>query len=198
MDQWISTDELEEACSAVEMVAEVLGGVAADCYRWRWAILALHATVQGFMVCALRGGNGLAAMPDVVEEKWLQAYRNGTERPAEKLDSFLNLYKKTKSKRMMFFVHSRSFAPQGSQGTSIKKLNALRNEFTHFLPRSWSLEVGDLPRIAADCIDFVRFLAFESGNILWYRDGQRERVQRAIGNAREVLVALEAEAKGGA
>jgi hypothetical protein len=59
MTHYLRTDEVEEAISAIEMVAESVAGVKADIYRWKWALIALHSAVQGFMVLALRGSNGL-------------------------------------------------------------------------------------------------------------------------------------------
>lgn len=191
MEQWIDTDELEETTSALEMFAEVVGSLVAVRYRWRWAILALHAAVQGFMVCALRGSNGLAVLRDDIAEEWLEAREKGLPFPEEKLDSFLNLYRKTKSTRMIFYVHSRQFEPSGTQGSSIKRLNSLRNEFTHFLPRIWALEVSGLPCICRDCVDFIEFLALQSGNILWFREGQQERVGASLTAARQSLAEVE-------
>lgn len=191
MEQWLNTDELEEAISALEMCAETLGTASSDPYRWRWAVLSLHGAVQGFMVCALRGTNGLAALPKKIEAKWLEAHEKNLPPPEEKLDSFLNLYKKIKGKRMLFYVNSRPLRPSSTQGSSIKKLNMLRNEFTHFLPRTWSLEVSGIPRICLDCLDVIDFLALQCGNILWFRDGLRERTEAAVASARQLLADIE-------
>jgi len=95
--QYLDTDEFEEAVSAVEMVAESVPRAAADIYRWKWALIALHSAVQGFMVLALRGGNGLNALKDDVAAKWIEADEKGLPYPKERLDTYEKLYEKVKS-----------------------------------------------------------------------------------------------------
>jgi len=187
MNNWLRTDEFEEAVSALEMVPEAAAAVSNDIYRWKWVILAVHNALQGFMVLALRGGNGLAALRDDVAQAWLEAYRQGTKYPRDKLDSFLNLYKKIKSDRMLFYVTSLKFVPKGSQGRSIKKLNALRNNFIHFIPKGWSLEVSGLPEICLDSLAIINFLGWESGNIIFHKTNMASRAKKALDEAQRIL-----------
>jgi hypothetical protein len=51
------------------------------------------------------------------------------------------------------YVHSQRFVPKGSQGDSVKRLNRLRNEYIHFTPRVWVLELAGLPKIAEDSLE---------------------------------------------
>lgn len=179
-EHWLHTDEHEEAVSALKTVAEWSGQIEGDILLWRWLTVALHNTIQGFMVLALRGSDGFLPLKDNVASQWLSAYREGGDYPVEKLDSFLNLYKKVKSKKMLYFIHSKRVVATDTQDRSVKKLNAIRNEFIHFLPRSWSLEVSGLPKICLDCLALVEFLAWESGNIIWHKERHNERVGLAI------------------
>jgi hypothetical protein len=191
MTHYLSTDEVEEAISAIEMVSESVAGAKVDIYRWKWALIALHSAVQGFMVLALRGSNGLAVLKDDVAAAWLDAYDKNLPLPEERLDSYENLYKKAKGDRMLIYGHSRKFVPNGSQGGSINKLKDLRDDFIHFVPKGWSLEVSGLPRIFADCLDFIEFLGWECGNVLWHEVALESRAKVAIGSARAAI----AEAK---
>lgn len=187
---YLETDEAEEAVSALETVSESLARARSDLYRWKWVLIALHNAVQGFMVLALRGGNGLSALKDDVAAAWLEAYEKNTPLPAERLDSYENLYKKIKGNRMLMFGHSKKFAPKGSQGASINKLKDLRDEFIHFVPRGWSLEVSGLPRLASDCLDVIDFLGWECGNVLWHEPNVESRAKAAISSARASLTDL--------
>jgi hypothetical protein len=187
----LRTNEHEEAASALEALAEWAERVEKDIGYWRWVVLALHNTVQGSMVLALRGSDGLRPLRDDIAAKWLTAYRDGGQYPIEKLDSFLNRYKKVQSDTMLFFVHSRKVIPSRTLGRSVKKLNSLRNDFVHFLPRSWSLEVSGLPEICLDCLALVEFLAWECGNIIWHEEEHRERGKAAITLARNHFNSLE-------
>jgi hypothetical protein len=187
MTHYLHTDEVEEAISAIEMVAESVAGVKADIYRWKWALIALHSAVQGFMVLALRGSNGLAALKDDVAAEWLDAYEKHLPLPKERLDSYKNLYKKVKGDRMLLFGHRKKFVPNGGQGGSINKLKELRDDFIHFVPKGWSLEVSGLPRIFADCLDFIEFLGWECGNVPWHETTLESRGKVAMGSARKAI-----------
>jgi hypothetical protein len=116
---YLRTDEAEEAVSAIEMVSESVTMAKSDIYRWKWALIALHSGVQGFLVLAPRGGNGLAALKDEVAAAWLEAHEKNGPYPEERLDSYENLYKKVKSDRMLMYGHSKKFVPVGARGGSI-------------------------------------------------------------------------------
>lgn len=187
MDLWLRTNETEEAVSALEMLAEAAPSLLADSYRWKWAIIATHNALQGFMVLALRHGNGLLALKDEIAAQWLKAYRGGGKYPVEKLDNFLNLYKKVKSDRMLCYVHSKKFMAAPDHNRSVRKLNELRNEFIHFVPKGWSLKLTDLPEICLCCLEVIEFLGWESGNIILHEEVQEKRALSALKKAKKVL-----------
>lgn len=165
---YMRTDEESEAVAALAMVARMAGEVTSDIYAWRWVVLALHNAVQGFMALSLRHGNGFLALSPRCFAAWMDAYENNGEYPREELDTYLNLYKKVKSRDIGSVGGNRPFTPSGSQGRSIRKLNELRNEFIHFTPKGWSLEVTGLPQICMDCLKLVAFLGWETQNIFWH------------------------------
>lgn len=163
------TDEENEAMDALYMAARFAEKAATDIRMWRWVIIALHNAVQGFMVLSLRHGNGLAALTEESAAAWLTAYEaNATTYPEEKLDSYLCLYKKIKSATYGTLGGNQKFVPRGSQGRSIRKLNRIRNDFIHFTPKGWSLELAGLPRICLDALALLSFLGWETSNILWH------------------------------
>ena len=88
---------------------------------------------------------------------------------------------------MHFFIHSKKLETTGSQDKSIQRLNSLRDDFIHFLPQSWSIEVSGLPMICRDCLDIIHFLGWESGNVFWYEQDKRIRAEKAITLARSNL-----------
>lgn len=190
-EHWLRTNEQEEAVSSLEATSDWVRRVERDVDFWRWVVLALHNSTQGFMVLALRGSDGLLPLRDKIASQWVEAYRTDGKYPEEKLDSFLNLYKKIQSDRILFFVHSAKFVPTGTQDRNVRKLNALRNDFIHFLPRSWFLEVSGLPRLCLDCIEVVRFLGWECGNVLWHEEPRQDRALAALERARIGLELME-------
>lgn len=184
---WLRTDEYEEAASAAEAAADFSSTVLDDPYRWKWVLIAVHNTVQGFMVLALRRGNGLLALRDDIAAAWLKAHREGGPFPKEKLDNFLNLYAKIKTDAAAGYVHSKRFTPGPTHDRSMKKLNEFRNKFIHFVPMGWSLELAGLPGICIDCLTVANFLHTDGGNIFWNHATLRRRADRALRRATKLL-----------
>jgi hypothetical protein len=190
---YFRTNHFDEAVSAIEAVADFSASVVTDPYRWKWVVAAVHGTVQAFMVLALHRGNGLLAMPDKRRDEWLTKYRAGEPLPPDRMDSFLNLYKKVKTDAAAGWVHSKPFVPCETSDESMRKLNEIRNDFIHFMPKVWALELAGLPSICLDCLAVARFLHGEGGNILWHKGEQRERAEEAFGRAEHALRSAAAE-----
>ncbi|MGA3058424.1 MAG: hypothetical protein ABSE70_10390 [Candidatus Limnocylindrales bacterium] len=190
MPAYLRTDAQEEAVSALEMFSDSLGAIATNRYRWKWAVLALHAAVQGFMVLGLRGSNDFDVLSPAAAKDWLAAVEAGDPPPFDqkRLDTFLGLYRKVKSDRMLRYVNSKQFHPGKTHDRSLAILNELRNEFTHFLPKHWSLEVSGLPAICGDCLDLIEFLGWDSGNVMWIGDDVEVRTRRALAEARRQIL----------
>lgn len=175
---YMRTNEEAEAAGAINMASRFSEELETDFKPWRWLVIALHNAVQGFMVLSLRHGNGLLALDDESFAKWMEAHEKSGPYPRnEKLDSYLNLYKKVKSESLGRMGGNKNFVPSGTQGKSIKKLNEIRNEFIHFTPKGWSLEVNGLPRICLDCLALIRFLGWETENIFWHEIEHKEQAQ---------------------
>jgi hypothetical protein len=193
---WLITDGAVETVSAFEVFAEEAQKLSADPYRWKWAIIALHSGLQGIMVLALQGSHGLHVLRAKDAKRWMDAHEGGGPYPDDlKLDDFLSLYKKIKGDKMLKYIDSRKFIPKGTQGSSVKLLNQLRNEFVHFTPRVWALDLVGLPTMASDCLDVAAFLAWESHNFALKEDVLNERMDRACKSARALMSAMR-EKKG--
>lgn len=191
MARYLLTDEYEEAISALEMVTESLEKARVDAYRWKWVLIALHSAVQGFMVLALRGSNNLAVLKKKNAVKWSEAFRNNRLLPDECLDTYPNLYSKVQNAELMQkYTYSIVFNPSGSQDHSIKMLNRLRNEFIHFVPKGWRLEVSELPTMVIDCLSFINFLGWQCGNVLWYDPDVELRAKAAVASAQTIATEL--------
>lgn len=176
---YLRTDEEFEAANAMQMAAQFASGLETDIHLWRWVVIALHNAAQGVMVLSLRHGNGLLALSAESYSEWMAAYEKDETPPPEKLDSYLNLYKKVKHQEIGQIGGNARFVPYGSEGRDIKRLNKLRNEFIHFTPKSWSLEINGLPRICLSTAKLISFLALETMNIFWHTTEARQRLSDA-------------------
>jgi hypothetical protein len=156
---YLRTDQWTYAVSSVESAIDFAARAEEEPSWWRWLIVGLHSTVQGFMVLALEQGNGFAVMRPDIAAAWLKAYENGTPFPDDKMDFFLALYAKVKVKGGLGYFGDKPFVPRPTHDWSMLNLNEIRNEFIHFMPKGWALELAGLPKIARECVEAAEFLA---------------------------------------
>ena len=187
MDNYLNTNHWVDAVASLETAQEFCSRVTLDEAYWKWALIAVHSGVQGFMVLALEHGNALLAMKNDIAARWLKAHNAGAPYPEEKMDFFLNLYEKVKSDAVCRYVESKKFVPGPSHDYSMKKLNELQNNFIHFLPKVWSVELVGLPAVCLECLEIAHFLGWESGTILWHDSDLYQRGQRALAMLRASL-----------
>ena len=184
---WMRTDYRHEGVHALEMVVEQLGEVPEDSYRWKWVVVATHNALHAFMVAAVSGSDLLGAMTKSYARHWREQNERG-EHPTmpERLADFPELFERTQTQPKRF-VHAKNLKPTDEQKESVGRLNWWRGEFIHYKPRSLSLEVSGFPQIVKDCLDVVRFLAFESMYVFHGQDEWTERTDRALHGAVALL-----------
>lgn len=191
--EYLRTSEHEEAVRSLEWAEIQARGLATDPYAWKWVLVALHNATQGFMVLALWNGNGLLTLRPRVAEKWLKAYQNGGPFPAQKLDEFLSLYAKVKDGSNFHTIGAGPYKPNLTADRSLELLNEVRNEFIHFTPKGWSLELAGLPTLGLDALGLIEFLGWQSTAITWYRRVHQVRAKRALKRLRKTLNTVQAE-----
>lgn len=191
----LETNEENEAFQSLVMSNEQLLLVDADSYRWKWAIIALHNSLQNFMTIALSNGNILSTLK-ADSAKTLSAYWETRDMEPDYpdkllLDVFPSLYSKIKSDAMKVYVNSRSFIATADIDLSVARLNSLRNSFIHYIPRHLILELDGLPKIAFDALAVIEFLLVSSGNVRFFDNSMQAEAIELIPAIRSRLVQLE-------
>ncbi|MEK0338422.1 MAG: hypothetical protein QQN41_13410, partial [Nitrosopumilus sp.] len=109
------------------------------------------------------------------------------------LDTFLNLFKKIKSEKMLRSTHSKKFESTTEIDSCVKKVNILRNKFIHFIPGGWLLEVSGLPKICVHCLEIIEFMGWESNNVFWLNEELEERCKIALEECKNTFNELNEE-----
>jgi len=171
-------DERLDAMASLEILVEILPKVITAPHQWKWAVLSLHAALQGFMVLALQGTNDLDVLRKDHAIAWMEFYegKKDLEKPL-KLDYFDELYKKIKSDVMLKLTHSKKFEPSPSQDESVRRLQSERNNLAHYVPATSLLDVRVWVELILDVIPIIEFLVFESNNVSFYEEEKQEQVR---------------------
>lgn len=150
---WLRLNELENAIDSLEMVSYFLENIKAQT-KWKWAILALHQALYGFAISASSG-----------------FVQNAVTRPSKrypegKLISIWEAIDFAKEPADTTSEFHNSLVLSSDEEWAIKKLvDDFRNEFEHFNPKLWSVEVSGMPKIFSLIIRVVRFIALESKRV---------------------------------
>jgi hypothetical protein len=190
MSPWLTTDETNEAVGALEMAARHLEEAAQDAHMWKWALLALHNAIQGFMVLALRGTWAVGTLSQDVRDRQIAAHHallkaieqgdHAAVEAAEEqerrlwaenhLAGFNWLYARIKDEdqwAMRQWGNDKVFDPGPTCDQSMEHLKSLRDDYLHFVPKTRTDSVTRFTTIALDGLSMIAFLMNETNLITW-------------------------------
>jgi len=173
--KWLRLSEETNALDYLEQAYHYIRQTERNVSAWKWVVLTLHGALYGFAICACRG----TAPRNVVR----------TKKGIEKLISFNDALKCCQDPSSMYMtVMSRHLQLSGQQKESIRKLKCeLRNNFEHYIPKGWSIEIHGMPQIAIDVLKVIRFLALDTGNYVHLTQAQKKRVKSLIFQSKRIL-----------
>lgn len=174
LPEFIEVDEHEDVVNTLEFLARIVSTLESHPQDWKWIIIATHNALQGALVCTISGTNGTGALIK-----------------KERLASLRKLYERAKENNFMANFDGQSLKTTDEQDKDIELLNdKLRNKFSHFTPKGWSIETAGLPRIVLNAMTIIKFLMLSPpANMLRLEENQRERAQQAITHICEQLSA---------
>ena len=153
---WLSTDEADDVAGSIRHALRSSAFLADDPQTWKWIALTVHAALQGACVCHLTTTAApVGAVTKANAAEWLgyfeESRTNGDAKaPQTKLMALPELLKAIRKPRS-----AGDASNEGGISVSDKELNWLRyfhdvvrNQFVHFDPMGWSLEVSGIPEIA--------------------------------------------------
>ena len=164
---WLRIDETEDAVDNIEMVHHFLVQLHGP-IRWKWAILSLHQALYGFAVGATKPSDSSLALKK-------------PEDPESQLISIWTALDRAKDPDWMPRIDWNPLVTSTAEDEAIDKIvNEFRNEFAHFRPQGWSIEVSGMPSLFIHVLRVIRHLALDSNTILFIPDELRDRTERAL------------------
>lgn len=155
-ENWIQTDEAEDVAGSIRHVLRAAQFVREDPLAWKWVVLALHSALQGACVCHLTTTTTpIGAVTERNAVEWLKYFDDSRINPKAKPPKtyLMTLPDLLKAVRKPGSAGDRSYASK--VGISEPELHWLRrfhddvrNQFVHFEPMGWSIEVSGIPELA--------------------------------------------------
>ncbi|MNE33186.1 hypothetical protein D3C80_1268400 [compost metagenome] len=156
VERWIQTDEIEDVAASIRHVIRVAEFVSEDCQAWKWVTMALHSALQGACVCHLTTTSApIGAVTRRNAEEWQTFFEesrsdSSATMPKTHLMSLPDLLKAVRTPYSA--GDNRNDAGIPISDSELRWLcrfhDNIRNQFVHFEPMGWSIEVSGIPDIA--------------------------------------------------
>lgn len=170
-EKWLSFSEETNSLDCLEQAYHYMCQTEKNANAWKWVILTLHGALYGSAICACKGTN-----PNNVKKK---TKKGVIKQKLISLDEALELCQDPSWMRMT--IDSKHLQLSDQQRESIWKLkHLLRNNFEHYIPKGWSIEIHGMPQIALDVLEVIRFLALETGNYVHLNEAQKRRIKSIV------------------
>lgn len=165
---WLRIEEHTNALNYLVMLSQFVLKINEDPFYWKWIMITLHGAIYGFAVSTIRG-------TDV--ESVIINTKNG-----ERLISFNEALRRCQNKSwMQYALLNETLILSESQKKSIRKMKDLfRNEFMHFKPKGWSIELHLFIKITLDCLDVIRFLGIQTYSGYRYNLSKQRKIKSLI------------------
>lgn len=164
---WLRTDESEDVAASVRHCFASLKLSQTDLHAIKWVLLSLHSALQRACVCHLTttfGPVGAVTKQNTLEWiKWSEDSRNDSvlSPPATKIANLPELLKR---------IRKSNSAGDGSNASGISLSSSeydwwsrihceIRNQFTHFAPMGWSIDVSGVPALVQLTARLIRDIA---------------------------------------
>ena len=168
-EKWLRFTVETNALDFLEQAGKFIKLTESDIKAWKWVILALHGALYGFAICACRSTSG---------ENIIRRTKKGAKRLIT-LDEALSICQNRNCMGTLY--GGKPLELTDNQEYSIKILKqSLRNNFEHYIPKGWSMEIHGLPSIAMNILDVIRFLSIETFRYQHLNQTQRRRIKSII------------------
>lgn len=169
---WIRYSEETNSLDYLEKTYFFIREIEKDRTAWKWVILCTHSALYGFAICALKGTSPANV---TTKDDWLIGFPEAIKRCQD-------------PKWMRMTVVSKLLQLTPEQEQSINRLQKeFRNNFEHYVPKLWAIEVSGMPNIIGHSLDVIRFLALESRNYTHLSPSQIIKIKSLIFQSQKLL-----------
>lgn len=154
-DNWIRADEAQDVTGSIRHTLATIRLIEQDPLAWKWVVIALHSALQGACVCHLvTTAAPVGAVKEHNAEQWLAYFEASRADPNARPPKtyLMELPELLKAVRKPHSAGDRSNATgvliSDSEFYLLRRFHTdFRNQFVHFEPMGWSIEVSGIPEI---------------------------------------------------
>ncbi len=192
MEHYLRIDEKENAVDSLQKATEFLKNTKNSQLYWKWFIVATHHAVYHFMLLALQNTDlsgiwkeqpkkGLPKLVDYGLSRKVVDTNNSENQLVNFTEAFMRIQKPD---RMGRYVNTKPFVADTKHKEAATYLNTiLRDNFVHFSPKGWSIEISFIIEAVSPMLEVVEFLVLNSGR-LFMDEQQRNSIQSDIAQIR--------------
>ena len=166
--EFYETNLKENAIDDLEKLFKFLELAKQDKSYWKWVIIALHSSLYKFMLLALKNSDCSGICEQGERKKVELVYKIDSFNSKNKLISFLKAFEWIQdTEKMSRYMNSKAFISTPETDEAMRKLNTtLRNQFFHFKPMDWLIEIQLIKEIKQRTLSIIRFILFESNTVM--------------------------------
>ena len=200
MNAFVRADECQDVLGSLETCAFSLAQARRSERAWKWVVLSLHSALQGAMVCHLSGTERLGTLQDRDATEWREwndrSIQEGGEDagdpPPERLADANELFKRLhRSAARIEDGCGGVISITEQQKISFKWLHELRNGFSHFSPRGWSIGLPGTKQAINNVLDIMCLIADDDWPFRHMGEQDRNVLRSKIEEVRREADAIE-------
>ncbi len=164
-------DEQSNAIDYLEKAYFFIKLTQKDPHVWKWVTISLHGALYGFAICACKGTSSNNVTIKTKKEKLI--YFDTALKNCQDSKWVQNPLKLSNQER-----------------DSIRKLkDHFRNNFEHFIPKSWIIPISIFPNMSFDVLTVIRFLALKTGiyTDIYFNSNQKKKIKSYIFQSKKIL-----------
>src|SRR5690348_737558 len=181
------TDTESDAVESLAAAADFFERATSNPSYWKWAVVALHSAVQGFLVLSLDQGNGLLVQKPSRAKEILAVLQGCPGRLDPYMDNFMGLYRKAADPAN--FPNGKPPIPvDPALAAAIELFDQWRHDFLHFNSKGWSIGLSLLISRCHAALSAASHI-LSSDVIRWNSEELAEESGVQLKRAREALPA---------
>lgn len=180
----MTTSEFDDVYSSLRETEHQLRRIQkVSTEAWKWATIALASACHGALVCNLSGTMQIGALTKCHAEQTIASFEtnSGLEPPkAPKLAKPRELLKRARREDLRFERAGPALSVSSDQIRSFARLSHFRNQFLHFEPMGWSIEVSLLIATFSDILQIIDQVIDDGWSLRHLEEKKSDELKRVV------------------